>query len=158
VKHNGPTLVDRPGPKWMRILGIVVKSHGVTIPHRYRRKAATYGHQPINLRNGITRCRLSAMTEQVTSRMPQRVGCPEKPRPRVMPGICRRGAGIRDGKGTYWRPKLMTPVLDGVKLGLRSTSWRSFAKRPLSVSFWAVLMTTARIFRSRMKRKFHVRF
>ena len=68
-------------PKRMRILGYGVKSPVVTIPHRYRRKAATYGHKPITLRNGITRCRLSAMAEQVTSRMPQRVGCPEKPRP-----------------------------------------------------------------------------
>jgi hypothetical protein len=31
------------GPKWDCILGDVVKSHVVTIPHRYRRKAATYG-------------------------------------------------------------------------------------------------------------------
>jgi hypothetical protein len=69
----------------------------------------------------------------------------------VMPGIGRRGAGIRAGKGTYWRPKLMTPVLDGVKLGLKSTSDRSFAKRPPPVTVGVVPMTTARILKSRMR-------
>ena len=46
AKQNGPKLVDRPGPKWIRILGDVVNSYIVTIPYRYRRKAATYGHNP----------------------------------------------------------------------------------------------------------------
>ncbi len=45
-----------------------------------------------------------------------------------------------------------------VKPGLRSTSDRSFAKRPSSVRIWAVPMTTTRLLRSRMKRKFQVRF
>lgn len=82
MKHNGPTLVraktirPRPGPKWIRILGYVVKSHVVTIPHRYRRKAATYGHKHISLRNGVTPLTLSRKLEQATkpyakgSRMP----------------------------------------------------------------------------------------
>jgi hypothetical protein len=39
----------------------------------------------------------------------------------------------------------MTPVLDGVKLGLKSTSDRSFAKRPPPVTVGAVPMTMARI-------------
>ena len=60
VKVNGPTLVNRPGPKWIRILGSVLKSHVVTTPYRYRRKAAAYGHKPINLRNEVTPLRLSA--------------------------------------------------------------------------------------------------
>ena len=47
----------------------------------------------------------------------------------------------------------MTHVFDVVKLGLTSTSSRSFAKR-LNL---AVLMTTARMLRSRMKLKFQVR-
>ena len=42
-------------PKRECISGYVVKAHVVTIPHRYRRKAVTYGHEPINLRNGVTR-------------------------------------------------------------------------------------------------------
>jgi hypothetical protein len=45
--------------KWTGILGYPVKARIVTIPHRYRRKAATYGHEPINLRNGKTRQWLS---------------------------------------------------------------------------------------------------
>ena len=70
MKHNRPTLVKakgnfrRPGPKWIRILGYVVKSYIVTIPHRYRRKAATYGHKPINLRNEVTPRTLSRRLEQ----------------------------------------------------------------------------------------------
>ena len=42
----------------------------------------------------------------------------------------------------------MTHVSDVVKFGLMSTSWRSFAKRPMPVTVQAVLMTTARILRS----------
>ena len=66
----------------------VVKSHVVIIPYRYRRKAATYGHKPINLRNGVTPRTLSRKLEQVTSRKLWGVGCPQKPRLRVMPEIC----------------------------------------------------------------------
>ena len=35
---------------------------------------------------------------------------------------------------------------------------RTFTKRSIVVTLLAVLMTTARLLRSRMKRKFHVRF
>ena len=42
-------------PKWDCILGCTVNARTVTIPHRYRRKAAAYGQQPINLRNEVTR-------------------------------------------------------------------------------------------------------
>ena len=48
-----PWLTGRP--KRECILGYVVKAHVITIPHRYRRKAATYGHEPINLRNEVVR-------------------------------------------------------------------------------------------------------
>ena len=51
----------------------------------------------------------------------------------------------------------MTHVLDVVKLGLMSTSVRSFAKRPSLVTVWAVPMTMARILRSRMTVTCHVR-
>ena len=57
-------------------MGYVVKAHVVTIPHRYRRKAAAYGHEPINLRNGVTPRTLSRKLEQAAkpqargSRMP----------------------------------------------------------------------------------------
>ena len=56
-KHNEPKLVSRLGPKWICILGYAVNGSVVTIPERYRSasEAATYGHKPINLRNGITR-------------------------------------------------------------------------------------------------------
>ena len=52
----------------------------------------------------------------------------------------------------------MTHVLDVVKFGLLSTSKRSFAKRPNSVTDKAVLMTTARIFRSRVLGNSHAGF
>ena len=52
----------------------------------------------------------------------------------------------------------MTHVLDVVKRGLRSTSNRSFAKRPLLVTVWAVPMTVARVLKSRMTVTCHVRF
>ena len=48
-----PWLIGRP--KREGILGYAVNRSVVTIPPRYRRKAATYGHEPINLRNGVTR-------------------------------------------------------------------------------------------------------
>jgi len=44
----------------------------------------------------------------------------------------------------------MTHVYDVVKFGLTSTSNRPFAKRPDLVTDQAVLMTTARILRSRV--------
>jgi len=53
-------------PKSECILGYVVNGYVVTITHRYRRIVATYGHEPITLRNGVTRLRLSALTEQAT--------------------------------------------------------------------------------------------
>ncbi len=52
----------------------------------------------------------------------------------------------------------MTHVFDVVKLGLTSTSNRSFAKRPILVTDWAVLMTTARILRSRVLGNSQARF
>ena len=52
----------------------------------------------------------------------------------------------------------MTHVSDVVKFGLRPTSDRSVAERPVLVTTQAVLMTTARMLRSRMKREFQVRF
>ncbi len=52
----------------------------------------------------------------------------------------------------------MTPVFDVVKFGLRSTSNRSFAKRPTLVTEGAVLMTTARILRSGVKGNSHAPF
>ena len=44
----------------------------------------------------------------------------------------------------------MTHVLDVVKLGLMSTSESAFAKRPILVTVQVVLMTTARMLRSRV--------
>ena len=52
----------------------------------------------------------------------------------------------------------MTHVSGVVKFGRKPTSNRSFAERPELVTAQAVLMTTARMLRSRMKRKFQVRF
>jgi hypothetical protein len=52
----------------------------------------------------------------------------------------------------------MTHVFDVVKLGLTSTSNRSFAKRPTPVTVWAVPMTVARILKSRMRLTTQVRF
>ncbi len=51
----------------------------------------------------------------------------------------------------------MTHALSVVKLGLMSTSKSAFAKRPLLVTDWAVLMTTARILRSRVLGNSHAR-
>ena len=51
----------------------------------------------------------------------------------------------------------MTHVVDVVKLGLTSTSNRSFAKRPNLVTDYAVLMTTARRLRSRVIGNSHAR-
>ena len=62
------------------------------------------------------------------------VGCPKKLRLWVMPEICQRRAGIRDGKDTITRLKLMTHVFDVVKFGLTSTSGRSFTKWPTLVT------------------------
>ncbi len=84
--------------------------------------------------------------------------------PEVMSRIGRRRAGIREGKGTIWRPKLMTHVSDVVKFGLTSTSKRAFTKRPNLVTDYAVLMilcplgATVRIFRSRVRLKSQARF
>ncbi len=61
----------------MSISGYTVNAGVVTIPHRYRRKAATYGQQSTNLRNGVTPRTLSRRLEQAAkpyakgSRMPR---------------------------------------------------------------------------------------
>jgi hypothetical protein len=52
----------------------------------------------------------------------------------------------------------VTHVFDVVKFGLNPTSNRSFAKRPILVTVQAVLVTTARIFRSRVRLKSQARF
>lgn len=65
---------------------------------------------------------------------------------------------MRDGKGTPRRPELMTQAYRLVKFGLTSTSECAFTKWPNLVTDYAVLMTTARIFRSRVLGNSHARF